>query len=60
MELTGTTTLDKSGPGSNGNEETLCGSPELEPHHQMQFNVILRTYIFFAEGRVLALSRGFS
>ena len=38
-------TLGQCGPGSNGNEGVLYISqiPEPEPHHLMQFNILLRT-----------------
>ena len=39
--LIGTTTLGKSEPESNSNEGVALHSRELEPHHQMQFSVIL-------------------
>ena len=44
--LTSTTTSGQSGPGSNGNEEVLpiLKTSSLDPHHQMQFNVISRTH----------------
>ena len=37
--LKSTTTLSQSGPGSNDNEimTTLPRTPEMEPHHQIQF-----------------------
>ena len=38
--LTGTNSLDQSGLGSNNNERVLPRSPELEPHHQMQFEKV--------------------
>ena len=43
--LTGTSILCQSGPGSNGNEGVLHipQTLRLEPHHQMQVNVIHRT-----------------
>ena len=34
--LTGTTALDQSGTGINGNGVLIPHSPELKPHHQMQ------------------------
>ena len=39
----------KSGHGSNGNERVLHipQTPRLKPHHQMLFNVILRTLTGF-------------
>ena len=42
--LTGTVTLGQSGPESNGNEVALHIPQTLrqEPHHQMQFSVIIR------------------
>ena len=42
--LIGTTTLGQSGPESNGNEGVhyIHLTLELEPHHQMQFNIIPR------------------
>ena len=46
----GTTTPGQSGSGSNGNEELLSRSSELEAHYQMQFIAILRTLIFFGGG----------
>ena len=39
---------------------TLCRAPELEPHHQMQFNVIFRTLSFWGREGVLLLCRGYS
>ena len=47
------------GPGSNGIERvyTLPRSPELKPHHQMQFSVILRTPGFFLQGMNLTPQR---
>ena len=43
--LTGTTTLGQSGHESNGNEGVhhIPQTSRLELHHQMQFNVILKT-----------------
>ena len=40
--IKGTTSLDHSGPGSNGNERVLLfpQNPWLETHHQMLFNFI--------------------
>ena len=45
MTVTSTTTLGPSRPEINGNEGVLHISQtvRLEPHHQMHFNVILRT-----------------
>ena len=36
---------DKSGHGSDGNKVdfTLPSDPELDPHNQMQFSIILQT-----------------
>ena len=47
--LTGTTTLGGSRPGSNSNEEVFHFSqtPGLEPHHQIQFSDINRTFKVF-------------
>ena len=52
------TSMGQSGPESNSNEEyfTLPRSPELEPHHQMQFAVILKT-LFVG---VLPLYKGYN
>ena len=50
--LTDTATTGQSEPESNGNKgvnSTLPAFPELEPHHQTQFNVMPRTPIFFWE-----------
>ena len=43
--LTGTTTPDQSGPGSNDDEGVfhIPQDPDLELHHQIEFNVIPRT-----------------
>ena len=41
--LTGTITLSRSGPERNSHEGVTSYSPELEPHHWMQFRVIYRT-----------------
>ena len=41
-----TTTYGQRGPGSNGNEKVVLRPPELEPHYQMLFSVILRTLCF--------------
>ena len=49
--LTVTTTQGHGGPENNGNGEVLhiTPTPRLEPHHQIQFNVILKTaFILFA------------
>ena len=48
----------QSEPDINGNEEytTLLRSPELKPHHQMQYGIILRI-LFFLEA-VLPFSMG--
>ena len=35
--LTGTITLSQNGCGSNGNRKA---TPDLEPHHQVLFNVL--------------------
>ena len=45
--LTGATTPDQSGPGNNDNEGVLyiLQTSRLEPHHKMQFNVIIRKLI---------------
>ena len=48
--LTGATTPDQSGPGSNGNGRVSLYSTELKPHHPMQFHVIPRTPLFCKEG----------
>ena len=50
--LIGTTTVGQSRSGSNGNNEvfTFSRSPEMKPHHQMQFRVIHRIPIFFWGG----------
>ena len=63
--LKGTTTLGKSGHGSNGNEGVLQSPKisrwsELEPHHQMQFRVILWTPPTFSGEEVLTHCQGFS
>ena len=49
--LMGTTMPDQSGPESNGNKEVLH-SPELKPHHQMQFSIIPWTPLLFFGGRL--------
>ena len=41
--LTGTSTLDQSGPGNNDNEVSL----ELDPHHHMQVWVLPKNPLFF-------------
>ena len=43
--LTVDTTTGQSDPGSNGYERysTFPKTPELEPHHQRQFDVLYRT-----------------
>ena len=41
--LIDTITLDQSGPESNSKSRVLSTSPELKPHHQMQFSVIPQT-----------------
>ena len=42
--LTGTATLDQTGPGSNDNVDVNNPrSPELERHYQIQLRVITRT-----------------
>ena len=43
--LTGSSTPGQSEPDSIGNEEVfrIPGTPGMEPHYQMQFNVISRT-----------------
>ena len=52
--------LGYSGTGSNCSKGIIDSSKdsELEPHHQMQFSVILRLPFFV--WRVLSFSRGFS
>ena len=60
MELTDTPS--QSGPGSNRNEEilhTLPRAPKLDPHHQMQFSVMLRTHLWVVVG-VLPFCSGYS
>ena len=44
--LTGTTTPGQIVAGSNGNKRVLLTFPELEPQHQIQFSIILRTPLF--------------
>ena len=39
---------------------TLLKSPELKPHHQMQFSIILRIHHFFGGRRILPPFRGYS
>ena len=45
--LTGTTTTDRRGTGSNDNKGMLqfFKAPDVEPHYHMQFSVISRTLI---------------
>ena len=43
-------TPSQSGLGSNANEEIFLTPPELEPHHQMQFSVVLKTPFFVGRG----------
>ena len=35
----------QSGPGINGSKGLILHSSELQSHHYIQFNIILRTYI---------------
>ena len=55
--LKDTTIPGQGEPGSNANEEVLPKALELEPHHQMQFSVILMILFWSEEG---LLSRGYS
>ena len=51
--------MSQSVPGSNGNEagdSIFPKDPDLEPLHQIQFNVIPRT-LFFFEGPYLLCRR---
>ena len=50
--LTSTTTLNQSGPGSNGNERVVHTPTDLEPHHQILFSVQSKTPLFFGGWRV--------
>ena len=45
--LTCSTTSGMSGPGSDGNEGGTPYSPEQDCCHQMQFNVLPTTPLFF-------------
>ena len=43
--LTDTIAQGRSVPGSNDSNRSLHRAPELDFHHQTEFNVILRTYL---------------
>ena len=60
MTLTGTTTPNQSGAGSYNNDEVLftLRSPELEPHHEIQFSVIHRTLLSGVKLRIWSLCSG--
>ena len=46
--LTGIPTSGQGGPRNNVNERNTTHSPELEPHHQMQFSAIPKIPPFYS------------